>query len=188
MKYLLILLAALFLPQTGVGHPHIWTYTSLTLLVENAQIMGVRVGWEFDALYSTSFLAEADTNQNKKLDEDETAHTIKMLFIEGQKDLHPFMHIAPLSEKQSFALKNPLVWMEGEYLKYQFDIILDAPSPLKGRHEFGIYDPEFYVAFEQDLEMILPEGVSCTQTLAENKHILIYFDLVNPETYALECS
>lgn len=189
MKYVwMLLIGFMCWPQQGVTHPHVWLDTSLELLVEQGNIIGIKVHWEFDALYSTSFLVEADTNNNKQLDVNETADTIKAVFTDGQQDLYQFMHIAPIGKKENFTLTNPKVWMENENLNYTFNIMLTTPQPVIGQHEFGIYDPEFYVAFEQDLNMILPAGVTCEQSLKENPNISIYYDLVNPETYTLTCT
>jgi len=177
-----------FLPVQGCTHPHIWVETTLELMVKENQMIGFRVHWVFDALYSTSFLVEADTNKNKTLDAAETAATVKAVFVDGQKDLYPFMYMAPNSENTNFTLNNPNIGWKDESLTYSFDILFSQPKPLKGTHEFGIYDPEFYVAFEQDLDMILPSGISCTQTLLENPNISIYYGAVNPETYTLTCT
>jgi len=188
MKIILSALLCLFLPIQGRAHPHIWVSTTLELLVEKSHITGLNVHWEFDALYSTSFLTEADSNKNKELDATETQETIQAVFIEGQTDLYPFMHVAPNSQKTPFKVIKPKIWLEDESLNYTFNIMLETPQPLQGTHEFAIYDPEFYVAFEQDLDMKLPAGITCQQTLEENENISLYFDTVNPETYTLTCT
>lgn len=176
------------LPIQAFAHPHIWVDTSLEILADSGEMTGVRVRWSFDELYSTSFLQEADSNSNKKLEKSEADKTIQAVFVQDQEALYPFMYIRPFGGEIGYSLKNPFIWMDGEYLKYQFDIVFDMPQPLNGHHEFGIYDPEFYVAFEQDLNMRLPASMSsCKQTLAENQNISIYMDMVNPETYKLIC-
>lgn len=149
---------------------------------------GIRVHWVFDEMYSSAFLVEADLNGNRKIEEEETLQTVKAVFIDGEKDLYPFMHIAPLGNKASFKLQHPQIWMENEYLNYKFDIVFDTPQPLAGQHQFGMYDPEFYVAFEQDLNIKLPTQVSCVQELAENESISIYMGLIHPETYKMSCN
>ena len=177
----------LLLPMQSFAHPHVWVETSLKLLVNNGEITGIRVNWVFDELYSASFLLSADTNKNKKLEKAEAAHTVKTVFVDGQQRLHPFMHIVLNGSKTPFTLQNAQIWMEKDDLNYQFDISLSTPQPINGQHEIGIYDPEFYVSFEQMPNIELPADVSCTQKLAENRNISIYFDMVNPETYALTC-
>lgn len=187
MRQLAAAIFAMLMPIVALAHPHIWVYTSIEMITENDKITALRVNWNFDELYSTSFLQEADENKNKKLEPEEAAKTIQAVFIDGQEDLYPFMYIRHNGQKIDFTLENPTIWMEDETLRYQFDIKLKTPQPIKGTHALGIYDPEFYVAFEQDWTMKLPENVTCEQELAENKKISIYFDSVNPETYALAC-
>lgn len=183
----LLLLCLWIFPTLAFAHPHVWVNTSLELLIEGKKITGIRAHLSFDEMYSTSFLMDADTNGNKKLDQNETQEIIQAVFLDNQKDLYPFMYMAPLGKEVKFTLHKPSIWMEDEYLNYKFDIIFDEAKPVKGIHEFGMYDPEFYVAFEQDLDMKLPEGISCKQQLEENKNISIYMDMVNPETYTLVC-
>lgn len=183
----LLLLCLWICPVQAFAHPHIWVDTLLELLVTDKQITGLRVHLSFDEMYSTSFLMDADTNKNKHLDSNETKETIQAVFIDGQKDLYPFMYVAPHTQQTPFTLKKPSIWMKDKSLNYQFDIVFDKPQPLQGHHKFAIYDPEFYVGFEQELDIKMPSGVSCEQALEENKSISIYMGLVNPETYTLIC-
>ncbi|MDD9912218.1 MAG: DUF1007 family protein [Alphaproteobacteria bacterium] len=186
MRFLLFI-CLLLLPVKGFAHPHVWADTQLELLVEGRQITGLRVRWVFDELYSASFLVEADSNQNKELDILEAAQVVKEVFEEGQRDLYSFMLVKSAQEERAFTLENARIWMEDELLHYVFDIVLEVPVPLSGQHKFATYDPSFYVAFEQDLEMKLPADVQCEQKLAGDASISIYMGLVNPETYTLSC-
>lgn len=170
------------------AHPHIWVYTDVEVLSDNQSMTGLKVHWNFDELYSASFLEEADKNGNMKLEEEETYETIQSVFQENPQDLFPFMHVVLGGKKQTFHLENPKIWMaEDETLHYTFNIVLDEPSQLKGGHEIGFFDPEFYVSFEQELDLKLPQGFQCSSKLEENKNISIYDGLVHPETYQLNC-
>lgn len=181
---------SLFIPVSALwAHPHIWAHTTLKLLTQDDKFQGFQVTWVFDELYSTSFLLEADTNKNHKLDPEEADFTINAVFTEGEEDLFPFFHIAPHLKTEPFSLQNPQISMTAQdELMYKFDVIFDVPTSLKGSHKFGIFDPEFYVAFEQDLDLIIPKNANCTQYLQEDLSISIYNGLVNPETYTLTCS
>ncbi len=187
MHKVLTLLCLLAFPIKAFSHPHIWVNADLELLTKKHQITGIRVKWSFDELYSTSFLVESDTNKNKQLEPNEVANTIKEVFITGEKDLYPFIYISMAGKKTTFTLKNPNVWMTNDYLHYQFDIILDDPKEINGQHHFGIYDPEFYVAFEQNIKMKIPDEVSCSQILQKDRNISLYMGTFNPEIYTLTC-
>ena len=170
------------------AHPHIWVYTSVEVLIDQQNITGIKVHWNFDELYSASFLEEADKNGNMELEPEETLDTIQSVFKENPQDLFPFMHILLNGSKQEFYLEDPKIWMAtDETLHYTFDIVLNKPVPLKGHHEIGFFDPEFYVSFEQELDLKLPNNAQCLQLLEENKNITIYDGLVHPETYQLSC-
>jgi len=188
IKRIALFLALLCVASVASAHPHVWVTTKLELLKENDKIKGLRVLWGFDEFYSTIFLTEADTNGNKILDRDEIETSINSVFNQEQQELYPFFFMKPAGKKAAFSLKNADVYMDKGTVYYKFDVIFDTPQPLKGNHRFGIYDPEFYVSFDQDLKVQLPDGANCTQNIAEDESISIYYDMVNPEIYTLKCS
>lgn len=188
IKKLILALSLIFVATSASAHPHVWVDSKMTMLTKDGTMTGFRVSWAFDEFYSTIFLAEADVNGNKILDADEIRASVSAVFEQEQKELYPFFFVKPGGNGKKFTLQNANVFMKEGKVYYVFDIVLDEPQPIKGKHFFGIYDPEFYVYFEQDVSIKLPEGVSCEQKLSENKNISIYYDMINPETYTLTCS
>ena len=181
------------LPQPARAHPHVWVYTDVQVNVVQhqgrAHTNQLQVHWEFDELYSASFLLEMDTNANKTLEPAELAPIKKNVFEDGQADLFPFMLMQFGGKKVPFNLKNPEIWMdEKDILHYRFDLVFQTPQPLAGEPKIAFYDPEFYVSFEQNYDLGLPAGAPCTAELKPDKTISIYMDLVNPEVYHLNCT
>lgn len=174
--------------QNVFAHPHIWVYTDVAPVVRNGFINSFKVHWNFDEVYSATFIQDADTNFNGKIEESEVQHTIQTVFEQDPEILYTFMYMHLNGHKQKFTLNKPKIWLsEDETLNYSFDIIFDDPIPLVGVHEFGFFDPEFYVSFEQSYEIDLPENLNCSYELKENLEISIYDGLVNPETYKMKC-
>lgn len=189
LKLFLILLAFTLLPNWSNAHPHVWVYTSVEILLSNKQITGVKVHWNFDELYSASFLQDADANQNLKLEENELRYTLNSVFKDNLEALYSFMHIKMDQQKSKFKLLNPKIWMgDDETLNYVFELELEEPVSLDGLHEIAFYDPEFYISFEQDLDLKWSQETECAYKLRENRKIIIYDGLVHPETYQLNCS
>ncbi len=175
-------------PSVALAHPHIWVYTDVEVLAQDGLATGLKVHWNFDELYSASFMHEADQNGDRHLSQNELKHTVDTVFGDNVVNLFPFMHIQFHQTKGGFAIQNPKIWMsEDETLHYQFDIVLDQPVPLKGVHEIGFFDPEFYVSFEQNYDLRMPTDSNCKAALEENVKITIYDGLIHPETYTLNC-
>lgn len=170
------------------AHPHIWVYTNVELLMSQNEITGVKVHWNFDEIYSASFLEDADTNRNMKLEDNEVQYTLNSVFKENLDALYNFMHIQFNGTKSHFTIDKPKIWMgENETLNYTFELKLEKPVTIEGKHEIAFYDPEFYVSFEQSYEMEIPEQAQCSYELEENEGISIYGGLMHPETYKLYC-
>lgn len=188
LKLLLLTFALSISSNSSNAHPHIWVYTDVELLVAQNEITGIKVHWNFDEIYSASFLEYADINRNMKLEEDEVQYILKSVFRDNLEALYTFMHIQMHGKKNKFHLKSPKIWMaKDETLHYVFALILEEPVSIKGNHEIAFYDPEFYVSFEQSYEMKIPEQAKCLYELEENKDISIYEGLMHPETYKLQC-
>ena len=188
LKFYFFTLIGIFIPQILMAHPHIWVYTNVIPVIENGFIKSFKIHWNFDEVYSATFIQEADTNFDGKIEESEVQHTIKTVFEDDPQSLYPFMYMHLNGQSQQFALFNPKIWLsDDETLNYSFEIQFKEPVPVTGKHEFGFFDPEFYVSFEQSYEMKLPKDAKCTYELKENLNISIYDGLVNPETYKMNC-
>lgn len=188
LKLFFLTFIGTFIPQVLMAHPHIWVYTSVVPVVESGLIQSLKIQWNFDEVYSATFIQEADTNLDGKIEKSEVQHTIKSVFEDDPQSLYPFMYMHLNGQPQKFSLFNPKIWLsDDETLNYSFEIQFKESVPVVGKHEFGFFDPEFYVSFEQSYEMKLPKGVNCNYELKENLNISIYDGLVNPETYKMNC-
>ena len=185
MKYLTLLFT--FLTSFAYAHPHIWIDSSAWLVGSATQVERVKAKWTFDELYSATFILEADVNKDKVVDAAELQIVVDEVFGGGQEDLKAFFLFQFGGKNAPFAFENAKAYVRDDLLIYEFDAVFEEPQSLVGEHKIAFYDPEFYVAFEQDLELNLPEGAACKQLLAEDKEISIYMGFINPETYKLTC-
>jgi ABC-type uncharacterized transport system substrate-binding protein len=190
MRFIITLFCALMAGATALAHPHIWVYTTVELIEENGKAKGIRLHWNFDEMYSSTFLLQADENKNGKLEEDETLFTRAEVFENNPEGLTQFMLFKFNGEEtQTTNFKDIKIWFDDkETLHYSFDLIFDAPKELTGKHTIGFFDPEFYVSFEQDLDMKLAQNSQCNATLMEDPQVTIYDGLIHPETYQLTCN
>lgn len=189
-KLRFFLIAAFFclLSVVAKAHPHVWVYTDVEILVSNKKITGLKVAWNFDEIYSASFLKDADINKNMKLEEDEIKHTLQSVFHDNLDALYGFMHIQMNQKKSEFTVENPKVWMgDDETLTYTFEIKFEEAIQANGLHDIAFYDPEFYIAFEQSYDMKFSEKLPCTYKLEEKLGLTIYEGLFSPEIYQLTC-
>lgn len=187
MRLIIAILISILTIGPAVAHPHIWVHVSTTMLAENGYIQGFKSQWSFDEMYSESFLMDADVNLNKKLDAFEADDVKNTVFNPNNADILKFFLHKMNGKNTEFTFKDVKVWFEDDVLNYSFTALFNKPQPLKGTHKVAVFDPEFYVSFEQDLDMTLPTGIACTQELTEDDVITIYNGLVNPETYKLNC-
>ena len=67
-------------PSVALAHPHIWVYTDVEVLAQGDLATGLKVHWNFDELYSASFMHEADQNGDRHLSQNELKHTVDTVF------------------------------------------------------------------------------------------------------------
>ncbi len=192
----------LFASPAGWAHPHVWVNTDLTLIIEDGAFTGLRVKWVFDPLYSVSFMQEVDTNGNQRLEDAEVAPIIKATFETDLAALKPFFLLAfnrpdtslkddPYAHVPAadFTIPQADIWYTpaDEALHYAFTLKFTTPHPISGQHKVAVYDPSYYIAFEQALDISYTKPTTCQEKLTEDKSLTIYQGLVNPETYKITC-
>lgn len=192
----------LFVCPVGWAHPHVWVDTDLTLLVEGNSFTGLKVEWVFDPLYSASFVQEVDTNGNQQLEPAEVAAIRKATFETELAMLEPFFLLKfgkpnnglrdnPYANvpEADFTAPQSRIWYDAanEALHYTFTLKFTEPQPMAGQHKVAVYDPSYYIAFEQHLDIQFSAPTGCTYLLEEDQSIRIYQGLVHPETYKLSC-
>ncbi len=131
------------------AHPHVFIESETKLLVNKSfEVTGFRHRWKFDDGYAAFALVGMDVNKDGKYSE----YELEPLAKENIESLHQFDFFTyGKQKKRDLEFNQPidtvLTYINQE-LVLEFTLPLKKPqkilaNPLK----FGIYDPEFFIAF-----------------------------------------
>jgi ABC-type uncharacterized transport system substrate-binding protein len=137
------------LTSPALAHPHVFIDYSATVLCQRDKIVGVRIAWTFDEMYSASLYHDYTSQPKGPL----TPADIARLHDEAFKDSadeHYFTDIVfngkpvPVNRTTAFAAS-----YDGRKMTYRFTVPL-ALSPTAGANTLDIdsFDTEFYIDFE----------------------------------------
>lgn len=145
-------------------HPHVFAEARLDVVVNPDQsVKALRHLWRFDDLFSSTVLVEFDKNSDLKLDDAElqdVAQTVHDSLAE-----YNYFQIVTIDGKD-VAMKPPPSLM-ANYENNQLIILFESEPKqtltLKGKVDFGIYDPTFYTAIDytEDANMAV-DGMPAT--------------------------
>ena len=139
-------------------------------------------------MYSSAFMMDADKNGDKRLSHKEAKAMEKQVMDKAVTMLTPFVMLK-FNNKDTFGYNFENLDIKynkkTEQVEYRFTIALNSPINLKGFHKLAIVDQEFYVAFEQSYDFVIPP--SCYFDLIEDEEITVYEGMINPEVYQLTC-
>lgn len=165
-RYLAFMAVLTLLPAPALAHPHVWTDTRSSLIVDaQGRISGVRVEWAFDENYTTFALEGLDTNGNGSYEPDE----IKPLTDENIKSLVESNYFVVMRQAGKVLPQGKVTDYAQTYnqtrLTLYFVLPLQTPvDPRGGEFQYKIYDPDFFIAFDYvkedpvELEGSLPQG------------------------------
>lgn len=130
-------------------HPHVFAEARLDVIVNPDQtVKSLRHLWRFDDLFSSTVLVEFDKNSDLKLDDSELQEVANTVF----KSLAEYDYFQLVSvDGKDFEMKPPpnlIANFEGEQLIILFESEPKTPLALKGKVDFGVYDPTFYTAID----------------------------------------
>ncbi len=155
--------------QPARVHPHVFAEARLDVIVNpDATVKALRHLWRFDDLFSSTVLVEFDGNGDLKLDDDELREVANTVH-ESLAEYNYFQIVT--ADGKDVAMKPPPQLManyENEQLIIMFEAEPAAPLSLKGKLDFGIYDPTFYTALDytEDANMAVQDlPASCTRTV-----------------------
>ncbi|MBX3582127.1 MAG: DUF1007 family protein [Rhizobiaceae bacterium] len=150
-------------------HPHVFAEARLDIVVNpDATVQSLRHLWRFDDLFSSTVLVEFDQNGDLKLDDSELQEVSKTVY-DSLADFNYFQMVT--LDGKDVAMKPPprlMANFENEQLIIMFETEPKAPLPLKGKVDFGVYDPTFYTAIEYtEDENMAVKGMpaACTRTV-----------------------
>ena len=150
-------------------HPHVFAEARLDVVVNPDQTVKVlRHLWRFDDLFSSTVLVEFDKNNDLKLDDSELQDVSKTVY----DSLAEYKYFQLVSvDGKDVPMKPPASLManyENDQLIILFESEPEKPLALKGKVDFGIYDPTFYTAIDytEDENMAVKDlPASCTRTV-----------------------
>jgi ABC-type uncharacterized transport system substrate-binding protein len=133
----------------ALAHPHVFIDYSATVVCQRDKIVGVRIAWTFDEMYSASLYHDYTSQPKGPL----TPTDIARLHDEAFKDSadeNYFTNIVfngksvPVNQTKAFAAS-----YDGRKMTYRFTVPV-ALSPVAGANTLDIYsfDTEFYIDFE----------------------------------------
>lgn len=163
------LATGLVLSASANAHPHVFAEARLDVVVDgDGTVKSLRHLWRFDDLFSSTVLVEFDQNGDLKLDDSELAEVSKTVF----ESLAEYGYFQLVSVDGKDVTMNAPAQLMANYENDQLIILFEsepqAALKLKGKVDFGVYDPTFYTAidFTEDANMAV-EGLpaSCTRTV-----------------------
>lgn len=173
------------------AHPHVWVYTDAGLNVKNKKLESISVKWQFDEMYSATFMLDADINRDNYLDKKEQSKIEKEVKAELYQRLNKFILIKPEGKHEIkdyyFSDLNINYDTEKEVVIYDFKLKLKNPINVNGHIKLAFLDYEYYIGFEQSYDLDLSHAKSCKANLLEDGSIEVYGGLLNPEVYQIEC-
>ncbi len=161
--------AALALSGEAEAHPHVFAEARLDVVVNGDDtVKSLRHLWRFDDLFSSTVLVEFDQNGDLKLDDSELQEVSKTVF----ESLAEYGYFQLVSVNGKDVAMKPPARLIANYENDQLIILFESepkdPLKLKGKVDFGVYDPTFYTAidFTEDENMAVDDlPADCTRTV-----------------------
>jgi len=141
------MLAATCLP--ALSHPHVFAEARLDVAIGNDRtVEALHHVWRFDDLFSSTVLVEFDKNQDLKLD----AAELKEVASVVHASLAEFNYFQLVTANGRDVTMEPPAELVADFTDNQLIILFESrpqePLVLKGKVEFGVYDPTFYTAID----------------------------------------
>jgi ABC-type uncharacterized transport system substrate-binding protein len=162
---------ATVLASTGPAsvHPHVFAEARLDVMLNGDQtVKSLRHLWRFDDLFSSTVLVEFDKNGDLKLDDAELQEVSNTVFA----SLAEYDYFQLVSADGKDVTMKPPASLMANYEHDQLIILFESepkePLKLKGKVDFGVYDPTFYTAidFVEDENMAVQNlPASCKRTV-----------------------
>jgi ABC-type uncharacterized transport system substrate-binding protein len=148
-------------------HPHVFAEARLDVSVNpDDTVKSLRHLWRFDDVFSSTVLMEFDKNADNKLDDTELEDVSQTIFT-SLADYGYFQLVTV--DGKDVKMKPPAKLManyDNDQLVVLFESEPTAPLKLKGKIDFGVYDPTFYTAidFTEDNNMVVDKlPADCTR-------------------------
>nr|WP_321259653.1 DUF1007 family protein [uncultured Pseudodesulfovibrio sp.] len=141
---LLVMLALLLTPSQGRCHPHVFVDTSLTFLIDDSGLTGVREHWLFDDIFTQAILSDLGLDADSlpttlgqaKIRDGAFAYLVNFGYFtliesEGKR--------IPVTKTKEFRAS-----LENGRLVYDFLVPLDLPFEHIKNFRMAVFDEEYY--------------------------------------------
>jgi len=153
----------------ALSHPHVFAEARLDVAVGKDRTVEVlRHVWRFDDLFSSTVLVEFDKNKDLKLDAGELKDVASVVH-ESLAEFNYFQIVT--ANGRDVAMEAPTELL-ADFTDNQLIILFESrpkePLVLKGKVDFGVYDPTFYTAIdftEDDYLQVENLPQSCKRTV-----------------------
>ena len=176
-SFMFCILILLLMPLLVLAHPHTFITTKLGVEFEEDRIKGVWVDWEFDEMFSSVVIEDADLDRNNKFDEQELKIVYEDAFS-NVKDYDYFFYRRkgrkrfPAKKVEQFSAR-----INKDKLSYRFFIPMEKVGE---ELILSIFDPTFYCATsyarKKPVYFLKPDKVRAKYKIVENKKYPIYYN------------
>ncbi len=178
MKRILLAIVCVFLCVGAVlAHPHTFITTRLDVEFAGDVIKGVWVEWEFDEMFSSSVLMDADLDRNGRFNAKETAIVFEDAFS-NLKNYGYFFYMRKGNDRSSPpAVERFSVKKVKDKLVYRFFVpVKDIGSELI----VSVFDPTFFCAVsyvpKSPVNFLHAEKVQPSYKIVKNDKFPIYYN------------
>jgi ABC-type uncharacterized transport system substrate-binding protein len=151
-RRLLTLAFALLPLGSAAGHPHIFIKHGMTLIFGAHDLVGIRMRWTFDEMYS----AMIQSDYTKAQDGTVTADDVKTIEKENFANLENYNFFVDLKVNDAPVRVSKVRDFDARFRDhravFEFTVPLDPPEKTGETRdpdvvEIGVFDPEYYVEF-----------------------------------------
>ncbi|WP_372096592.1 DUF1007 family protein [Tistrella mobilis] len=184
-------LVHLLQPSPARAHPHVWVTAEATPETLDDKVTAIQLSWTFDPMLSAVLVQDFDRNADGRYDADEQAALTAEL-LKNMSDYGYFTHVQVDASFVELAGVDGMAAAIGDkVVTMTFRARLKEPvDPRKHRITLGVYDPEYYIAFDLpagSLHLNAPPLDLCRPVAREDTLNPIYFGYVNPEVIDVVC-
>jgi ABC-type uncharacterized transport system substrate-binding protein len=164
-----VVFAALTAALPALAHPHVFAEARLDVDVDaKGNVAALKHVWRFDDVFSSTVLVEFDKNSDLKLDESELKDVSNTVY-ESLAEYDYFQMVTV--DGKDVAMQKPerlIASFENNQLMIVFQSKPKEALKLRGKVDFGVYDPTFYTAIdfiEDDQMAVNGMPASCTRSV-----------------------
>jgi ABC-type uncharacterized transport system substrate-binding protein len=181
----IVVFLVLLIPRGGVAHPHVYVDASVDVVFDDLGLVGFRVTWIFDEMFSNMIAFDFDTNGNHRFD----AHEVDGLRKGAFSNLREFGYFTRIRiGGKPFAVqfvKDFNATLRDGVMTYVFFIpchvrATDTPKEIR----FSMYDDSYYTDIALAREPVKIQGderIDVGWEIQENPAEAFYYAQIYPQ-------